>query len=173
MLCLSAHKFHGPKGVGALFIRQGLKIAPLLYGGGQEKSFRSGTYNVPGIVGLAKACEISNTDTSKIKTIMAYLEDQLKNSFNCFIVAEKTSRSPYITNLIFNRVDADIVIGKLKNTMISTGSACTSEIVEPSHVLTAMGFDSEQSFSSLRFSISKYTNKEEIDIAIKELNEVI
>ncbi len=173
MLCLSAHKFYGPKGVGALFIKKDITIKPLLCGGGQENGMRSGTLNVPGIVGLAKACEISNLDSASVKNVMKYLESNLLKKFDCEIIGRDVERTPYISNVIFNGVDADVVIGKLKHTIISTGSACTTEINEPSHVLKNMGIDDEKAFGALRFSISKYTTTNEIDLAIEELGKVI
>ena len=173
MLCLSGHKFHGPKGVGALYIKEGISIAPLLYGGGQENGFRSGTTNVPGIAGLAKACGLVNLNNIETKKVNSYLEEKLRTNFDCLIIGEKVSRSDYITNVIIKDIDADIVISKLKKVMISSGSACTSRIVEPSHVLKNMGYSDDESFSSLRFSISKYTTHEEIDEAIEELKGVI
>lgn len=173
MLCLSAHKFHGPKGVGALYINEEINTKPLLYGGGQEKGFRSGTTNVPGVVGLAKACEIVNIDSSNVKNIMEYLEKCLLEKFDCEIVGVKAKRSPYISNILFKGVDADVVIEKLKNTIVSTGSACNSEIIEPSHVLKNMHIDDERSFGAIRFSISKYTTVDEIALAVEELGRVI
>ena len=173
LLCLSGHKFHGPKGVGAIYVKEGIKLAPLLYGGGQEEGLRSGTLNVSGIVGLGKACELSEVNNSEVITVMSYLEQSIKKNFDAYIIGENTRRSPYISNVVFKGADADIVIGKLKETMVSSGSACTSRIVEPSHVLTNMGLGQDESFSSLRFSISKYTTMEEIDKAIQELREVL
>jgi len=173
MLCFSAHKFHGPKGIGVLYIKKGISINPLLYGGGQEKGIRSGTNNVPGIVGLAKACEISNTKNTGIENVMQYLEDKLKKKFDCKIVGEEVKRSPYISNIIFRYIDADVIIGKLKHTIISSGSACTSEIIEPSHVLRNMGVSENDAFRSLRFSISMYTTITEIETSILELESLL
>ncbi len=173
MLCLSGHKFHGPKGIGALYIKEGISVSPLLHGGGQENSFRSGTTNVPGLVGLAKACASVELDNLTPIKVNRYLEQKLKINFDCIIIGEKVKRSSFITNVIINGIDADIVISKLKTVMISSGSACTSRIVEPSHVLKNMGYSDDESFSSLRFSISKYTTIEEIDEAIEELISII
>ena len=173
MLCLSGHKFHGPKGIGALYISEGVKVAPLLYGGGQENSLRAGTYNVAGIVGLAKACEISVINDVIVKDVITYLEKKLKENFDCKVIGSSKNRSPYILNVIIKGVDSDVVIAKLKNTILSSGSACNSRIVEPSYVLQNMGYSDEDNFSSLRFSISRFTKIEEIDIAINDLKEVI
>lgn len=169
MLCMSAHKFHGPKGIGALYIKDGIEITPILYGGGQERGFRSGTTNTPGIIGLSKACELADTDSSEILEIRKYLEERLISIFDCRIIGDKANRSPYISNVIINGIDADVVIATLKETIISTGSACNSEIIEVSHVLKHMGISDEDAFGALRFSISKYTTNLEIDVAIEEL----
>ena len=173
MLCFSAHKIHGPKGVGGIYLKDGIKINPLIYGGAQEKGIRSGTLNVPGIMGMAKAMELTDIENDDVKEISKYLEKKLKYEFDCMIVGGDSNRSPYITNVIITGIDADIVIGALKETMISTGSACSSRIVEPSHVLKNMGFDDDSCFSSLRISISRYTTKNDIDSFIAELQEVI
>ena len=173
MLCLSGHKFHGPKGIGALYIREGTVLFPLLYGGGQENGSRSGTNNVAGIMGLAKACEAAVINNDAAKEMISYLEMKLLKAFNCKIVGDRDKRSPYIINAIIKGIDSDVVIAKLKNTMLSTGSACNSKIIEPSYVLKNMGISDEDSFSSLRFSISRYTTKREIDMAVGELLDVI
>jgi cysteine desulfurase len=173
MLCISGHKFHGPKGIGAIYVKEGISITPLLHGGGQENGFRSGTTNVPGLAGLAKACELIDFSNINPKKINSYLEEKLKSNFNCQIIGENVNRSNYVSNVIIKGIDADIVISKLRKVMISSGSACTSRIVEPAHVLKNMGYSDEDSFSSLRFSISKYTTYEEVDKAIEELKNVI
>lgn len=173
MLCMSAHKFHGPKGIGAIFIKEGIKINPLLFGGGQERGLRSGTSNTAGIVGLATACEIADTNYSKIEHLRNYLEEKLNDHFDCQILGINSMRSPYISNVIINGIDADVVIGKLNDTIISSGSACNSEIMEASHVIKNMGVADENGFGALRFSLSKYTTYDEIDMAIEELKHVI
>jgi len=124
------------------------------------------------MVGLAKACEISNFESSEVTKIMNYLESKLVKKFDCEIIGKETKRSPYISNVIFIGMDADVIIGKLKHTIVSNGSACTSEINEPSHVLKSMGIQDEKAFGSIRFSISKYTSINEIDLAIEELAKV-
>ena len=173
MLCFSGHKLHGPKGIGVLYLREELKLNPLIFGGGQEKGLRSGTINTPGIIGLAKACELAGTKDTKIQEISKYAEASLVEIFNCVIVGQKANRSPYIINALFKNVDADIIISKLKKTVLSTGSACNSELQEPSHVLKNMNIKDEDSFSSLRFSFSRYTTIEEIKESLSELKELI
>ena len=169
MLCLSAHKFHGPKGVGALFVKNDINIEPLLYGGGQEKGLRSGTSNIPGIVGLAKACNIADFNTNSIQQVRDHLEKSLLENFNCTVIGSHAARSPYISNIVFENIDADVLIGRLLETVVSTGSACSSEINEPSHVLKNMMIDNEKAFGSIRFSFSKYTSIEDINKVIDEL----
>ena len=173
MLCLSAHKFHGPKGVGAIFISDKINIEPIIFGGGQENGLRSGTVNIPGIIGLAEACKIANFDTSNVEKIRNHLEKSLLKNFNCTVVGLHSPRSPFITNIIFDGIDADVIIGQLQETVLSTGSACSSEINEPSHVLKNMAIDNDMAFGSIRFSFSKYTSIEEINKAINELKLLI
>ena len=173
MLCFSGHKFHGPKGIGVLYIKDGIKLSPLIMGGGQEKGLRSGTINVPGIIGLSKACELIKLAQVDIKAISNYTESSLIEIFNCSIIGQKANRSNYILNVLFDNIDADVIISKLRNTVISTGSACNSEIQEPSHVLKNMAIGDDKAFSSLRFSFSRFTTIEEIDLALKELKKVI
>ena len=134
---------------------------------------RSGTINTPGIIGLAKACELAGTKDTKIQEISKYAEASLVEIFNCVIVGQKANRSPYIINALFKNVDADIIISKLKKTVLSTGSACNSELQEPSHVLKNMNIKDEDSFSSLRFSFSRYTTIEEIKQSLSELKKII
>ncbi len=173
MLCMSGHKFHGPKGVGAIYVKGGVKISTLLHGGGQENGLRSGTSNTPGIIGFSKACEIASTETSQIEILRNHLENELTTNFDCEVIGRQVLRSPYISNVIIEGIDADVVIGKLKQTVISTGSACNSAVMEPSHVLQNMGISNEKAFGALRFSLSKYTTLEEINSALVELKAVI
>ena len=173
MLCFSGHKFHGPKGIGVLYIKEGIILNPLIIGGGQEKGLRSGTVNVTAIVGLSKACELIKFNEDNVETISNYMESSLIEIFNCEIIGQKINRSKYIINALFNNIDADIVINKLKNTVVSTGSACNSEIQEPSHVLKNMSIRDDKAFSSLRFSFSRFTTIEEINLALNELKKVV
>lgn len=173
LLCFSGHKLHGPKGIGVLYINEKVSLKPLLYGGGHEQGIRSGTLNTSSIIGISLACEVSIVNDKQVITLMSYLENRILNEFQCRIVASKALRSPYITNILFKNVDAELVISKLKSTVLSTGSACSSKLIEPSHVLTAMGISDDDSFGSLRFSISRFTTYEEIDLAIEELRSVI
>jgi len=173
LLCLSAHKFYGPKGIGALYVAKDITIKPLHYGGSQESSLRAGTTNAPGVLGLGKACEIAILNDPHVKKTMEYLEKSLLKSFNCEIVGANSNRSPYITNILFYGIDADVVVGKLNKTIVSTGSACSSEINEPSHVLKNMGINDQKAFGAIRFSLSNETMIKDIDLAILELEKVI
>jgi cysteine desulfurase len=180
LLAFSAHKFYGPKGIGGLFIRHkrpGVKLSPLLHGGGHEYGLRSGTLNVPGIVGMAKAAELAMDemlkDTERISLLTHYLESNLLKEEHAFLNGHPTTRLHNTTNIGFRGVDANVVIGRLKTIALSNGSACTSAIIEPSHVLISMGVSSEDAYSSIRFSLGRFNTQEEIDTTIKELKPLV
>jgi cysteine desulfurase len=180
LLCMSAHKFYGPKGTGALFVRRKnprVTLSPLIDGGGHEKGLRSGTLNVPAIVGFGKACEIAgeemNADEKKIVSLRDHLEKELLGITNVFLNGSREHRLFNVTNLSFASVNANALIGELKNLAVATGSACTSAVPEPSHVLKAMHVDDELAFSSIRFSFGKYTTEEEIRTAVKNVKNAV
>lgn len=160
LLCLSAHKFNGPKGVGALFIRKGVIVEPILFGGGQEKGIRPGTYNTLLIVGLGKACEIaeksSSEDIDRITSIRNEIEQYfLSNNIGCPLITHN-QRSPYISSIQLNNADAETFIMMNRSKIcISTGSACNSEVVEPSHVIMAMTHDKRIADRVIRLSFNK------------------
>jgi cysteine desulfurase len=177
---LSAHKFYGPKGVGALFIRRKkprVVLTPLIEGGGHEKNLRSGTLNVPGIAGMGKAAEMAlseiNIYTEKIITLRNKLEAELlkiegakRNGSN--------SRLPNTSNITFSGINSNELIKQFAAKLaVATGSACTSALPQPSHVLKAMGISDAEAYASIRFSLGKYTIAEEIDAAIKIVKEAI
>jgi len=170
MMAFSGHKFYGPKGIGGMYVkdlkRNRIKIETLLHGGGHENSLRSGTLNVTGIVGIGKACEIAmkemKSDAIRIDTLRNELERELLNFPNSFVNGSKINRIYNVTNISFPGVDANMLIGKMKNIAVSNGSACTSSIVEPSHVLKAMGLSDNEAFASIRFSIGKYNTIQEL-----------
>jgi cysteine desulfurase len=177
---LNAHKIHGPKGVGALFIRKGINITPLLHGGGHEKGIRSSTENIPGIVGFAKAVSLSggifNSDVKKMITLRDYLiSELLKIPSTKLNGATGNKRLANNINVCFNNIEGEAIGGYLDAYGISssTGSACSSHKLEQSHVLKAIGLSDLQANSSLRLSISRFTTKEDIDFALKILNETI
>lgn len=176
---ISAHKFFGPKGIGALFIRRKnprIALAPLLTGGGQEKKLRGGTLNTPGIIGLGEAIELASKNISKSNKRIQEIKTSFKNFFNhykaIFNEAEGYT-SQHILNVIIPGVKASNLIKKTRDLSYSLGSACTSETLAPSHVLTAMGISKEDCFSSFRLSFSDLISDEEIEIAQNILRESI
>jgi cysteine desulfurase len=180
LLSMSSHKIHGPKGVGALYVNEGLVLDPIMSGGGQESDRRSGTENVHGIVGFGKACEIALSTLDKYRTSVVALRDYLiaqilekipNSRANC----STRERLPNIAHFTFVGVEGEDLVNKLDERGIaaSTGSACSSKYQKPSHVLRAMGFSYAELTGSLRLSISILNNKEEIDRAVSILADVI
>ncbi len=175
LLSLSSHKIHGPKGVGALYLREGVKIKPLVYGGPQENERRAGTENVPGIVGFAKAAE-QKMDVNKIEKLRDYFISRvLKEIPDTMLNGSKTKRLCNNANISFKFIEGEGLLLHLsmKGIAVSTGSACSSTELEPSHVLMAIGLRHEEAHGSIRFTLSKYTTKAEIDYTIKELKSVV
>ena len=177
LLCISAHKFYGPKGAGALYVRRrGPRVSLLsqMHGGGHERGIRSGTLNVPGIVGLGKACELAKNDVAENAIRIAKLRDKLEKRLlglgDVIINGSTAHRLPNTTNLSFKGISSDTLITKIKNIAVATGSACTSALIEPSHVLKAMGIPDELAYASIRFSLGKNTAEEEIDLAIETVS---
>ena len=178
LLSMSAHKFHGPKGIGALYVRKGTRLAKLLYGGHHERDRRAGTENVAGIVGLGKAAELARTRLSERSSGMRELRDYLENRVTSMIPRVRINgdldcRVPNISNMSFDGIDGEslLIAMDLKGIAVSTGSACASGSLEPSHVLQALGLSREQVRGSLRFSLGAYTTREEIDYAMSVLSE--
>jgi len=163
LMAFSAHKFYGPKGVGGLYVRSKrpfrVKIQPLQHGGGHEGSFRSGTLNVPGIVGMGEACAIVQEemvqDAKRIGQIRDQLENELLQIPGSWVNGSQTHRLYNVTNVGFEGVDTQMLIPMMQNIAVSNGSACTSAVLEPSHVLMAMGLREEQAWGSLRFSLGR------------------
>ncbi|MBI4946055.1 MAG: cysteine desulfurase [Bacteroidetes bacterium] len=190
LLCLSAHKMYGPKGSGALFIRRKnprVSLLPQIHGGGHERGLRSGTLNVPGIVGLGKACEIAEKEMKADSKNISRLRDEFEKNLlalgNIFVNGLPSpegrgkegegSRLLNVTNLSFRGIKADSLIAKLTDIAVATGSACTSAIAEPSHVLKAMGISDEMAYSSIRFSLGKYTTQDEIEYALDKIGKAL
>jgi cysteine desulfurase len=177
LLSLSGHKIYGPKGVGALYIRRKsprVKLTAQLDGGGHERGIRSGTLNVPGIVGLGKACEICGTEMegelNRIKNLRDKLETALLQIEDSFLNGDKNRRLPNVTNIAFKFAEGDSLIMAInKNVAVSSGAACSSATPEPSHVLKAMGLNDEVANSSIRFSLGRFTTGDEIDYVIEEV----
>lgn len=179
-LSISGHKFYGPKGIGILYLKDGVKFKKYLFGGEQENNKRAGTENVIGIIGIAKALELvtNNMDTNikKISELRKYLIKELKQKFNGIKINEDIISSiPGIISISFKNIDANNLMYELdKNKIyISTGSACNSENLISSHVLKAIGLTENESYSTVRISLGKYNNKKEIKIFINKLKKII
>ncbi len=176
-LTITAHKFHGPKGVGAIYIRDLEKVEPIMNGGYNEFNIRPGTENVPQIVGFGKAIEIFNKeDNKKINELRLYLLERIKDEISDIRVNTPIERShPGILNVTFYYVEGESIVLRMDMLGISliTGSACFSKSLEASHVLLAMGLTHEDAHGSIRFSLSKYTSKEDIDYTVDALKETI
>ncbi|MGZ3863624.1 MAG: cysteine desulfurase family protein [Bacteroidia bacterium] len=181
LLCLSAHKFYGPKGVGALFVRRKnprVILEEQINGGGHEKGLRSGTLNVPGIVGLGKACEIAQREmwdnNTRISALRAKLEHYLLDINDVRINGSTKNRLYNTANICFSGIKADSVISKINsNICVSSGSACSSALAHPSHVLKAMGLSDEDAYSSIRFSLGKHTTDDEIGEVISTFKQIL
>lgn len=179
-LALSGHKLHAPKGVGALFVRKGRKLPPLLYGGHQEEGLRAGTENVPYIVGLGKACELAKQHLDDENTQVRSLRDRLEKELltrctGAKLNGDPVNRLPNTTNVSFEYIEGEAILLLLdeKGIAASSGSACTTGSLEPSHVMRAMGVPYTLAHSSIRFSLSRYTTPEEIDTVIAEMPPII
>lgn len=180
MLCFSAHKFHGPKGIGALYIRnrsKRIQLEPLLNGGNQENKLRGGTLNVPAIVGFGAAAAIAlgnlNQNLSHMENLRNHLERQLLQIPESFVNGEEAIRLPHVSNITFRHIKAALLISRLPNICLSTGSACVSGSRDPSHVLLAMGLENEDCFATIRISLSKWNTFNEIDQAIYEIRNAV
>jgi cysteine desulfurase len=172
LLSISAHKIYGPKGVGVLYVRAGTPLEPQFYGGHHERDRRPGTENVPGIVGFGKAAELARvrltTDSARIESLRDRLEEMLLNSLaSVHVNGDRSRRIPNTTNLAFTAAggEALVIALDLQGVACSTGAACSSGAVEPSHVLLAIGLSPDEARSSLRFSLGRTTTAAEIDRA--------
>jgi cysteine desulfurase len=173
LLCLSAHKLYGPKGVGALYVRRRnprVRLTAQIDGGGHERGMRSGTLNVPGIVGLGKACELARLELAEESKRCRELRDHLHQRIEkeCGFVelnGHATERLPGNLNLSFHFVEGESLIMGISDVAVSSGSACTSASLEPSHVLRAMDVGEDLAHSSIRFGIGRFTTRDEVDFA--------
>lgn len=179
-LSLSGHKFYGPKGIGALYVRKGVKFQKLIEGGHQEKNKRAGTENVPGIVGIGKAIELAYENleehNKKIKELRDYYVEQVSEKIPYIkINGDMEKRLPGNSNISFRFIEGEGLLLNLdlKGIYASSGSACTSGSLDPSHVLLAIGLPHEIAHGSLRISIGKYNTKEEIDYVVESLVEIV
>jgi cysteine desulfurase len=176
LLCFSGHKMYAPKGIGALYIRNKTKLTPQIHGGGHEQGLRSGTLNVPGIMALAKACELATEEMDLNQSSISILRDKLEAELlklpNTSFNGDSEYRIYNTTNILFKGQDANILIGRMKNIAVSNGSACSSSVIEASHVLKAIGLNDEDAFASLRFSLGKYNTMEDIGTVIQTIKEL-
>jgi len=180
LLTISGHKFHGPQGVGALYVRKGTQLEPMLYGGSHERSRRAGTENVPGIVGLGKAAELAvagfeRGDDLKMAVARDHLERELLSIEATGLNGEGAPRVPNTTNIYFDSIagEALVIALDLKGLAVSTGAACSSGAIEPSHVLLAMGLGPDRAKASIRFSLGKQNMAEDVDFALALIPETV
>lgn len=179
LLALSAHKFYGPKGIGALYLsaKAKIKLAPQIHGGGQQRKLRSGTLNVPAIIGLGKACEIAKvemeTDHKRIKTLRDRFEKSLLEIEGSFVNGNIENRIYNTSNICFPGVNSESLILALQDISVSNGSSCSAVTSEPSHVLKALGLSDENTLSSIRFSLGKFTTEEEILLTIDRVSDLV
>jgi len=180
LLSFTAHKMYGPKGVGALYVRRKnprVKVTSQMDGGGHERGMRSGTLNVPGIVGFGKACEICmqemESEGKRLRILRDKLERELSKIEESYINGSVEHRLPHVSNMSFKYVEGEGLIMGVKDIAVSSGSACTSASLEPSYVLKALGLDDELAHSSLRFGLSRFTTEEEIDFAINHVQTAV
>jgi cysteine desulfurase len=177
LLCFSGHKMYAPKGIGALYVRKKVKLTPQTHGGGHEQGLRSGTLNVPGIIALAKACEIANQEMTQNQLTISELRDGLESELlklpNTTLNGDVQNRIYNTSNICFKGHDANVMIGRMKDIAVSNGSACSSAVVEPSHVLNAMGLNNEDAFASIRFSLGKNNSIEDIETVVSKIKELL
>jgi len=174
LLSISGHKLHAPQGVGALYVRKGTILQPMFYGGSHERSRRAGTENVPGIIGLGKAAELAREalergDLARMAAMRDFLEQKILSDIEATGVnGEGAPRVPNTTNIHFDYIEGEalVIALDLKGLAVSTGAACSSGAIEPSHVLTAMGLPPEIARASLRFSLGKQTTPEDVEFAL-------
>ena len=180
LLSFTAHKMYGPKGVGALYVRRKnprVKVTSQMDGGGHERGMRSGTLNVPGIVGFGKACEISLNEMAdeaiRLSAMRDRLEKELLTIEEAYVNGNPAHRLPHVVNISFKFVEGEGLMMGTKDIAVSSGSACTSASLEPSYVLKSLGLDDELAHSSLRFGLGRFTTDEEVDFAINHVKEAV
>lgn len=181
LLSLSAHKIYGPKGVGVLYVRRRgprVKLTAQMDGGGHERAMRSGTLNVPGIVGLGKACELAGLEIKNESLRIAELRDKLERSLlteieGTFVNGNVEHRLPGTTNITFRNAESEGLMMAMRDIAVSSGSACTSASLEPSHVLSAIGLPDDLALSAIRFGLGRFTTAEEIDYTIEIIKKAV
>lgn len=180
LLSMTAHKMYGPKGIGALYVRRKnprVKVTAQMDGGGHERGMRSGTLNVPGIVGFGKACELARLEMDQDAKRLSQLRDKLETGLlkleESYVNGNVEHRLPHVANISFKYVEGEGLMMAIKDIAVSSGSACTSASLEPSYVLKALGLDDELAHSSLRFGLSRFTTEEEIDYTIQTVTDAV
>ena len=174
LLSLSAHKIYGPKGVGALYVRRKgprVKVTAQMDGGGHERGMRSGTLNVPGIVGLGKACELCGLEMESEAKRLSAMRDRLQAELTVleesYVNGNDDHRLPHVANISFKYVEGEGLMMAMKDLAVSSGSACTSASLEPSYVLKCLGLSDDLAHSSIRFGLGRFTTDEEVDYAVE------
>ena len=181
IMAFTAHKMYGPKGVGALYVRRKnprVKVTSQMDGGGHERGMRSGTLNVPGIVGFGKAAELArlemDADAKRLSVLRDKLETELMKIEEAYINGDPAHRLPHVTNISFKHVEGEgLLMGFNKNIALSSGSACTSASLEPSYVLKALGLGDDLAHSSLRFGLGRFTTEDQIDYTIEQVSKTV
>lgn len=180
MLSFSGHKIHAPKGIGVLYVRRGTRFTPFMKGGHQERGRRAGTENVPYIVGLGVACELAKKNLSVVSSRVKALRDKLEQGIlssipECFVTGDESARTDNTLNVAFKFVEGEAILLMLNEYGIaaSSGSACSSESLEPSHVMRAMGVPFSAAHGTIRFSLSRFTTEEDVEKTLKVLPEII
>ncbi|MFC4231684.1 IscS subfamily cysteine desulfurase [Parasediminibacterium paludis] len=181
IMAFTAHKMYGPKGIGALYVRRKnprVKVTAQMDGGGHERGMRSGTLNVPGIVGFGKACELARLEMTDDAARLSKLRDKLENALlqieESYVNGNREHRLPHVANISFKHVEGEgLLMGFNKNIALSSGSACTSASLEPSYVLKALGLGDDLAHSSLRFGLGRFTTEEQIDYTIEQISSTV
>ncbi|HEY0055847.1 MAG TPA: IscS subfamily cysteine desulfurase [Pedobacter sp.] len=180
LLSFSAHKMYGPKGVGALYVRRKnprVKVTAQMDGGGHERGMRSGTLNVPGIVGFGKACELCNLEMAEEALRLSALRDKLESALTVleesYVNGNREHRLPHVANISFKYVEGEGLMMAMKDMAVSSGSACTSASLEPSYVLKSLGLSDDLAHSSIRFGLGRFTTEEEVDFAIEQTKKAV
>lgn len=180
LLSVSGHKLHAPKGVGVLYVRRGTRLATVMHGGHQESGRRGGTENVPGIIALGKACELAKQNMDEENTRVKALRDKLESGIlsscpDCFVNGDVENRLPNTANISFEYIEGESILMLLDQFGVcaSSGSACTSGSLEPSHVLRAMGVPFTAAHGSIRFSLSRYNTEKEVDFVIEKMPQIV
>ncbi|MDF3076622.1 MAG: IscS subfamily cysteine desulfurase [Sphingobacteriaceae bacterium] len=180
LMAFSAHKMYGPKGVGGLYVRRKnprVKVTAQMDGGGHERGMRSGTLNVPGIVGLGKACELCRLEMDEEAKRLSALRDKLESSLTVleesYVNGNVNHRLPHVANISFKYVEGEGLMMAMKDLAVSSGSACTSASLEPSYVLKSLGLSDDLAHSSIRFGLGRFTTEEEVDFAVEQTKNAV